>query len=155
MKKFLCIGFIALIAGCTSINYSKIEDSQAEISNLRITDVGKVGTDEYQLDVKFDYNINDYHNISNLYSCSVLFVSSQSEMVTTFKAGQSCDIDAEKGSISIRWDTPLSKRAGYSKDTLREIALPLKYHVAIHQKKTSNTNVVIGMSEALFLNPKI
>lgn len=64
MKKFLCIGSIALLAGCSSINYTKIENSQANITNLQVAETGKVGTDKYQLDVKFDYSIDDYHEIS-------------------------------------------------------------------------------------------
>ncbi len=154
MKKFLCIGSIALLAGCSSINYTKIENSQANITNLQVAETGKVGTDKYQLDVKFDYSIDDYHEISDLYSCSVLFVSSQTQMVTTSQERNPCEINQQSGSISIKWDTPLSKDAGYSTEALKKMSLPLEYHIAIHQKKTSNTNQVIGMSKALYLNPK-
>lgn len=154
MKKFLGIVSIALLAGCASVNYSKIDDSQAVIKNLKVAELGKAGSDKHQLDVKFDYSINDYHDIPRLYRCSVLFVSSQNEMVTTTKERTPCKIDSKNGSVSIRWDTPLSMSAGYSKEALRKMVLPLKYHVAIHQKKTSKTNVVIGMSEALYLSPK-
>lgn len=154
MKKFIGIGLIALLAGCASVDYLGIEDSQAVISNLKVKELGKVGTDKHQLDVKFDYSIINYHDTPKLYTCSVLFVSSQNEMVTKSKQRHPCNIDSNNGSVSISWDTPLSTSANYSKQALSKMVLPLKYHVAIHQKKTNNTNVVIGMSDTLFLSPK-
>ena len=62
MKKFLVIVFIGLLTGCASINYSDIENSEATVSNIKVVELGEVGTDEHQLDVKFDYSITNYHD---------------------------------------------------------------------------------------------
>ncbi|MDC8831353.1 hypothetical protein [Alteromonas gilva] len=154
MKKIPGIIAIALLAGCAAVNYSEIENSQAVIKNLNVTELGKAGTDKYQLDVKFDYSISDYHDIPELYTCSVLFVTSETEMITRLENANPCRIDSKTGSVSVKWNTPLSLGAGYSREALSKMALPIKYLVAIHQKKTSNKNVVIGMSEVLYLNTK-
>lgn len=154
MKKLLGIVFIVLLAGCTSGNYSEIDNSQAVIKNLKVEELGVAGSDKHQLDVKFDYSINDYHDISGLYTCSVLFASSQNKLTSKIKNRTPCKIDANNGAISFRWDTPLSTNAGYSSEEIGKLIMPIKYHVAIHQNKTSNTNVIIGMSEALYLSPK-
>ncbi|MDX1539102.1 hypothetical protein [Arsukibacterium sp.] len=155
MKKVLGIVSFALLAGCASTNYSEINDSQAVISNLTVSEQGKAGTDKHQLDVKFDYSIQDYKDISGLYTCSVLFASSEGTLITTTKEKAPCKIDSESGSVAIKWDTPFSTSARYSPAELNTMQVPLKYLVAIHQNKTSNTNVIIGMSEPLYLTPEI
>lgn len=153
MKKFLVIVFMGLLTGCASINYSDIENSEATVSNIKVVELGEVGTDEHQLDVKFDYSITNYHDTFKLYTCSVLFANSQDELVTTSKKRNPCVIDAKNGSISVKWDSPLSTSAGYSKQALGKLVFPIKFYVAIHQKKSRNTNIIIGKSDALFLSP--
>lgn len=155
MKKTLGIVAIAFLSGCTSTNYSDVNDSQAVISNLRVSELGKVGTKKHQLDVKFDYSITDYKELPDLYTCSVLFATTKNEFVTTTKEKAPCKINSESGSVSMKWSTPLSTNAGYSRENLSKMQLPLRYHIAIHQKKNKNTNVVIGMSEPLYLVPEI
>ena len=155
MKRLLGIAAIAILAGCASNDYSGINDSQAVISGLVVTELGKAGTDKHRLDVKFDYGIKDYKDIDGLYTCSVLFASANDALITTTKEKAPCKIKAENGSVAIQWDTPLSTSARYSSAELNEMQVPLRYHVAIHQKKTSNSNVIIGMSEPLYLTPEI
>lgn len=155
MKNALGMAAIVLMAGCASTNYSDINDSQAVISSLIVSELGKAGTDKHQLDVKFDYSINDYKDISGLYTCSVLFASSEDALITTMKEKAPCKIDSENGSVALKWDTPLSTSARYSKADLNKMQLPLRYHIAIHQQKTKNTNVIIGISEPLYLTPQI
>ena len=151
MKKILGMASIAFLTGCASANYSDINTSQAVISNLKVTELGKAGTNKHQLDVKFDYSIKDYSDVIGLYKCSILFTSSQDKLVTVTTEREPCKIDSESGSISIKWDTPLSTSAGYSKESLRKMVLPLEYQVTIHQKRTKNSNVVIGMSQPLYI----
>ncbi|MEX0915711.1 MAG: hypothetical protein WD397_08150 [Wenzhouxiangellaceae bacterium] len=151
MRKVLGIAAIVFLAGCASTNYSDINNSEAVISNLTVSELGRAGTGKHQLDVKFDYSIKDYKELAGLYICNVMFSISEDEMITTTKGIAPCKIDSKRGSVSIKWETPLSTSAGYSKENLRKLELPLEYHVTIHQKKARNTSVIIGMSEPLYL----
>ncbi|MDV6314921.1 hypothetical protein [Idiomarina sp. HP20-50] len=155
MKKILGIVTVALLSGCTSMNYSNVNNSQAVISNLKVSELGKAGTKKHQLDVKFDYSIKDYKELTNLYHCSVLFATGKNQLVTTTKEKAPCKIDSKNGSVSIKWTTPLSTSGAYSKEQLSKMQLPLRYHIAIHQKKKKTTSVIIGMSEPLYLAPKM
>lgn len=154
MKKALGIAVIAFLTGCTSQNYSDVSDSQAVINNLKVSEVGLPRTEKHQLHVKFDYSIKDYKALDGLYTCSVLFATGKDEWVTQTKGSTPCQIDSKSGSVSMKWTTPLSTSAGYSNKVLKKMQLPLKYQVAIHQKKTKRRNTVIGMSEPLYLAPK-
>ncbi|RUO77001.1 hypothetical protein [Idiomarina seosinensis] len=155
MKKIIAIAAVALFTGCTSQNYSDVSDSEAVINNLKVSEVGLPRTEEHQLHVKFDYTIKNYKALDGLYICSVLFATGKSELVTQIKENAPCQIDSKNGSVSMKWITPLSTRAGYSRKALKKMQLPLKYRVAIHQKKTESKNIVIGMSEPLYLAPKL
>jgi len=155
MEKILGVVCAFFLAGCTLTNYSDIEKSEAVISNLKVEEVGKAGSKVHKLEVEFDYTIKDYKDAPNLYTCSVLFAISGARMVSITKGRNSCIIDSENGFVSILWDTPFSSRAGYRRKDLKEMKIPLKFHVAIHQKENSRANTIIGMSEALYLNPRI
>ena len=151
MKKVPGIAAIAILAGCASTDYSGIENSQAVISNLEVSELGKPGTYKHQLDVRFDYSTEDYKEIVGLYSCKVLFSVSEHKVITKVDEGSTCRIDSETGSVSVKWETPFSMSAGYSTEERRQMALPLEYHVTINQKKQRNTSIVIGMSEPRYL----
>lgn len=151
MKKVPGIAAIAFLAGCASTDYSGVENSQAVISNLEVSELGKAGTYKHQLDVRFDYSIEDYKEIAGLYSCKVLFSISEDRMISKINEGSTCRIDSERGSVSVKWETPFSTSAGYSAEERRQMTLPLEYHVTIHQKKQRNTSIVIGMSEPRYL----
>jgi len=145
---------IVFLAGCVSTDYSDIANSQAVISNLEVSEVGKAGTYKHQLDIRFDYSIEGYKEIACLYTCKVLFSISEDRMISKLDDGSTCNIDSERGSVSVKWETPFSTSAGYSSDERRQMALPLEYHVTIHQEKKRNTSIVIGMSEPLYLDLK-
>lgn len=151
MKKVPGIAAIAFLAGCASTDYSGVENSQAVISNLEVSELGKAGTYKHQLDVRFDYSIEDYKEIAGLYSCKVLFSISEDRMISKTNEGSTCRIDSERGSVAVKWETPFSTSAGYSTEERRQMTLPLEYHVTIHQKKQRNTSIVIGMSEPRYL----
>lgn len=154
MKKTLGLVIVAFLTGCTSQNYSDVSDSQAVISNLKVSEVGTPRTDKHQLHVKFDYSIKNYKALDGLYTCSVLFSTGKGEWVTQTIGNDPCQIDSRSGSVSMKWTTPLSTSADYSDEVLKKMQLPLKYQVAIHQKKTKSRNNIIGMSEPLYLSPK-
>jgi len=154
MKKTLGLVIVAFLTGCTSQNYSDVSDSQAVINNLKVSEVGLPRTDKHQLDVTFNYSIEDYKALPGLYTCSVLFATGKGEWVTQTKENTPCQIDSKNGSVSMKWTTPLSTSADYSDEVLKKMQLPLKYQVAIHQKKTKSRDTVIGMSEPLYLSPK-
>lgn len=141
-------------AECTPPSYSDESDSQAVINNLKVSEVGQPRTEKHQLHVKFDYSIKNYKSLDGLYTCSVLFATGKGEWVSQNKGNAPCQIDSESGSVSMKWTTPLSTSAGYSDNVLKKMQLPLKFQVAIHQRKTKSRNNVIGMSEPLYLSPK-
>lgn len=151
MRRIPGMAVIVLLAGCATTDYSDVANSEAVISNLEVSELGKPGTYKHQLDVRFDYSIEDYKDIAGLYTCNVLFSISEDRMISKMGDGSTCRIDSERGSISVKWETPFSTSAGYSTDERRQMSLPLEYHVTIHQKKQRNTSIVIGMSEPLYL----
>lgn len=154
MRKVLGISAIVFLAGCASTNYSDVDNSEAVISNLEVSELGKAGTIKHQLDVTFDYTIKDYKELPGLYTCNVMFSISEDRLITKANERAPCKIDRESGSVSIKRETPLAASAGYSRDILQEMALPLEYHVTIHQTKARNTSVIIGMSEPRYLTMK-
>ena len=151
MRQVPGISAIVFLAGCASTDYSDIANSQAVISNVEVSEVGKAGTYKHQLDVRFDYSIEDYKELPGLYICNVMFSMSEDRLITKANERAPCKIDSESGSVSIKRETPLSASAGYSTDERRQMTLPLEYHVTIHQQKKRNTSIVIGMSEPLYL----
>jgi len=151
MRKVMGMAVIVFLAGCASTDYSDISDSEAVISNLEVTEVGKPGTYKHQLDVRFDYSIENYKELPGLYTCNVMFSMSEERLITKVNERAPCKIDSESGSVSIKRETPFSTSAGYSSEERRQMSLPLEYHVTIHQKKKKNRSIVIGMSEPRYL----
>ena len=145
---------IVFLAGCASTDYSDIANSQAVISNLEVAEVGKAGTYKHQLDIRFDYSIEDYKELPGLYICNVMFSMSEDRLITKANERAQCKIDSESGSVSIKRATPLSSSAGYSTEERRQMALPLEYHVTIHQMKARGASVIIGESEPRYLDLK-
>ena len=154
MRKVLGIAAIVFLAGCASTDYSDVDNSEAVISNLTVSELGKAGTGNHQLDVRFDYIIKDYKELAGLYICNVMFSISEDKLISTINERASCKIDSESGSVSIKRETPLSKSSGYPRESLTKMALPLEYHVTIHQKKARGTSVIIGKSEPRYLTLK-
>ena len=158
MKNSVFILAIFVMVGCTSINYSELQQSSAKVSNLEVGEIGKPFSNTHKLDLKFDYTIEQYHDVRNLYSCMVLFALNEGGKMHSYsKTRKPCSIDAQSGTISLTWDTPLSASvsAGYGNEVLEQMQLPLKFHVTIHQRQSKEKHLVIGMSEAMYLNPKI
>lgn len=151
MRKFLGMALIVLLAGCATTDYSDVADSQAVISNLEVVELGKPGTYKHQLDVRFGYSIKDYKDLAGLYTCNVMFALSEDKLISTINERAPCTIDSESGSVSIKRDTPLSSSAGYSTKNRREMELPVKYLVTIHQMKAKGASVIIGESEPRYL----
>jgi len=151
MSKVLGISAIVFLAGCASTNYSDVSNSEAVISNLEVFELGKAGTIKHQLDVTFDYTIKDYKELPGLYTCNVMFSISEDRLITKANERAPCKIDSASGSVSIKRETPLSTSAGYPRDSLSKMALPLEYHVTIHQMKARGTSNIIGKSEPRYL----
>lgn len=151
MRKALGIAAIVFLAGCASTDYSDVDNSEAVISNLMVSEVGKAGTRKHQLEVKFDYIIKDYKELAGLYTCNVMFAISDDKLISTINERASCKIDSESGSVSIKRETPLSTSAGYPRESLSKMALPLEYHVTIHQTKARGASVIIGESKSRYL----
>lgn len=151
MKTYMDFIFIALLTGCVANKYANIAQSQAVISNLTVVELGEAGSNMHQLDVTFDYTINSFSPTPNLYTCSVLFATSNGNLVSALTEQEICNIESATGSISINSQTPLSSSAYFMEKHLRNMELPLKYHVSIHQNTDKRRSVIIGMSEALYL----
>lgn len=154
-NRFYAFAMLAL-TGCASTNYSELELSTAQVSNIEVVEIGKPLTQEHKLELKFDYKIDGYHEAPRLYTCSILFTLKDDRVMhTAWRERNPCSIDSQTGTVSLTWDTPLSTSAGYSQEALEQMTLPLKYHVAIHQKQNSKSNIIIGLSNAMYLNTKI
>lgn len=154
-NRFYVLAILAL-TGCASTNYSELELATATVRNIEVTEIGNPLTNEHKLDLKFDYKIDGYHEVPRLYTCSILFTLKDDKVMhTVLRERNPCSLDSQTGTVSITWDTPLSTSAGYSQETLEQMTLPLKYHVAIHQKQSNRSNVIIGLSNAMYLHPEM
>jgi hypothetical protein len=156
MKKLISsIAFLTLV-GCASINYSDFELGEASISNLEVNEIHNLKKRQHKLKLSFDYQISEYADGNNLYSCSVQFLALDGTTTSIQKGKRSpCMLNKAKGEISIIWPTILDKTFSPSKQQLSKIKYPMEYFIAIHQKTGKNINQIIGKTPILISDVKI
>ncbi|GAB4181900.1 MAG: hypothetical protein Tsb002_02500 [Wenzhouxiangellaceae bacterium] len=156
MKKLTFLLLLTLLASCASRDYSDIPLSTAAITNIEASEIGKPFTRGHTLKITFDYTIQGYSDIDDLYSCSINFITSEEgKSISTYYQHDHCTIDRQSGTASLSRETPLSLSPLYDKNSLKQLQLPLRYTVSIEQTIKHNRSRIIGKSEVLFLNAEL
>lgn len=156
MKKLSAFTLLIALSGCSATNYADFELSNASISNVEVKETADLSKREHVINVTFDYAIDNYNPVSDLYICSVLFVTNDGKSVTSHKRKKTpCKISNAAGNVTVNWPTPLDKSLKPSSEILSKIKYPIEYFVAIHQKTGSRTNQIIGKSEKMLSGIKL
>jgi hypothetical protein len=148
------MAFIAL-TGCTTINYSEFELSDASISNLQVNEIFNLSKKQHKLELSFDYKISEYVEGFDLYSCDVQLQTLDETTTSSHSKRYPCKLDKAEGQITIIWPTILDKTFTPSKKQLSNIKYPIEYFVAIHQQTGRNTSYIIGTSPIQISKVKI
>jgi hypothetical protein len=156
MKKLSAFAMLIALSGCSATNYADFELSNASISNVEVKETADLSKREHVINITFDYTIDNYNPVTDLYICSVLFVTADGMSVTSHKRKTApCKISNAAGNVTIDWPTPLDKSLKSSSEILSKIKYPIEYFVAIHQKTGSRTNQIIGKSEKMLSGIKL
>lgn len=151
MKKISIFTMLLALSGCTATNYADFEISNAAVSNVNVNETVDLAERVHVVNISFDYTIEHYNPDPSLYTCSVLFTTTDGRWVTSHTGKKEpCKITNAAGNIQVNWPTPLDKSLKKSTDVLSKIKYPIEYFVAIHQKTGSNSSRVIGQSETIF-----
>ena len=135
MKKILPAFLLLLLASCSTVNYE-----QLKLSNAIITDVNVANTSSEQVDLVFNYNIDDFNNVKGVYACSINFVGSAIDSWLSIRhlGGMKCNISEKSGTIHFVSRTPLDKSGQFRNSTAQQhFKIPLQYFVAMTQKTGS------------------
>lgn len=159
MKKISMLSLAIVLAGCASTNYSEIDISEAELTNLEVEETHDLSKREHEINVSFDYSISGFNATEELYYCSVQFAMTDDKTITRvmFEGRElPCILEKATGSVSISWPSPLDKSLRTPDEILSKIKYPIEYFVAIHQKTSPRgASRIIGSSEVIVSNIRI
>ncbi|GEM_PF-839690 len=156
MRKLGVFTFVLLLVGCTT-NQEEREISSATVSNLIIEKIIKPNQGIYKLDAKFNYVINQFNEGSDLYTCSVQFLTVEEGISISSFVGTTdpCRLTNSSGEMIVRLTTPLDKTQKFLTERLPKIQRPVQYFIAIHQEITNESSKMIGKTEIQTFDIKI
>jgi len=96
-------------AGCSSKPHTAIELSKAKISNLHVKDLGNHEQGYYKLGIEFDYAIENFQEVSDLYRCTVQIMMPDGQSSRSAWTGTNCEIKQAYGHKRMLVTTPQDK----------------------------------------------
>jgi len=157
MKSVVLATLGLLLMACSSSKYQHITLSTAKILHLQIEELGNHEKGYSRLNVKLDYQIENFHEAKDLYRCTVQFLM-RNGMTASGWMDQDCQITRASGTISVTLSTPLDKglrAVPTMRDVTGGVKLPLQYFVAMLQRNGAEKAQVIGKSDFQTLEMKI
>ncbi len=150
------MGHTCLTLGCTK-NQEELEISSATVSNLNVEEIIEPNKVTYKLNVKFNYVINQFNEGSNIYTCSVQFLTVDEGISISSFVGTTdpCRITNSSGEMIVRLTTALDKTQKFLTERLPKIQRPMQYFIAIHQETSNESSKMIGKTEIQTFDIKI
>lgn len=135
--------------GCTSVDYGSLSPSKANLTNIVVVnDTGKKDTIAFSL----DYSIENYHSSDpSPYHCSVQFILEDNSSYGSAldASGSACEIKDQQGTLVMAWPTPLNTTQVQRSRLAKDLELPLRYFIAIHQLTGPRSSTIIGKSDVV------
>ena len=157
LNKYWIVALVTFVTACQNIDndgaistesLSVAPLSKITLSNVSIKEKILPASSKHDLFISFDYRFESAPLASDMYFCTVQFLSKieGQSTSTTNRLPKQCEFSDPVGTVSFPWSTPFDK-SNVNKAKLSDLALPLQYFVAIHQKTSNNKSVVIAQSD--------
>ena len=138
------------LSGMMSVDYSQIEKSTAQVDYVSHERSG-----DKSINVSFNYAIDNFSNVENLYGCTLHYLTKTGFTVLIEKQGyyqKACEFNAASGQATMQWKIFLNED---DESKMKEFTHPLQAQIMLTQKTASNNQsaTIIG-SSALFVISK-